>query len=130
VRQAIDEGFVEIVHVPSEDNLADVLTMALGRQKFWPLIQPVLFRAIPGQGECQKSDPVDPEFPPDPGPGWTEVIRKGGVYQAKRSKYKPLVLGGPFPTAQPTVGNGSTAQPTVGNSPTVSTARPVGNLLV
>jgi hypothetical protein len=66
VRQAIAAGIVEIVHVPSTENLADILTKALGAQKLSPLTGPVFFRPVPDQGEYKKIN-GDPVIPTNPG---------------------------------------------------------------
>ena len=39
VRQAVKEGTVKVTYVPSEENLADILTKPLGAQKFVPLVK-------------------------------------------------------------------------------------------
>ncbi len=43
VRAAIAHGILHFCHVDSANNVADFLTKALGHNKFWPLVQPLLF---------------------------------------------------------------------------------------
>ena len=44
VREAIACGILRFAHISSEQNIADILTNPLPRQKFYPLIKPILFR--------------------------------------------------------------------------------------
>ena len=43
VRKCIDAGIIYFMYIESIYHPADVLTKCLGRNKFWPLIQPILF---------------------------------------------------------------------------------------
>jgi len=80
VRQAIAAGIVEIIHVPSAENLADPLTKALGANKLAPLIRPILFRAVPGHGEYQREGRDDPVTPSGSGPvGRKALGTPGGI---------------------------------------------------
>ena len=44
VREVIAYGILRFAHISSEQNIADILTKPLPRQKFYPLIKPILFR--------------------------------------------------------------------------------------
>ena len=45
VRESIAAGVMTFVHIPSTENIADVMTKPLGNQQFHSLIKPMLFRA-------------------------------------------------------------------------------------
>ena len=46
VREAMAAGIIEFFHVPSEENVADILTKPLGNQAFHRLAAPLLFRGL------------------------------------------------------------------------------------
>ena len=46
VRECVAAKIVRFVHVPSIDNLADILTKPLGAVAFWRIVKPILFRTI------------------------------------------------------------------------------------
>jgi hypothetical protein len=52
VREAIAAGIINFMHVEGKCNPSDILTKFLGWQKFWPLVQPILF----WKGETLKLD--------------------------------------------------------------------------
>ena len=43
VRCAVAHGLMNCCHVPTDQNVGDVLTKALGYVKFWPFVKPLLF---------------------------------------------------------------------------------------
>ena len=58
VREAIAAGISKFYFIPSEYNLADVLTKSLGYQKAMPLLRPVLF----WKGETMEAPPQRLEY--------------------------------------------------------------------
>jgi hypothetical protein len=54
VREAIAEKIVELHHIPSTDNIADVLTKPLPVNTYHRSLQPVLFREQPGLTQFMK----------------------------------------------------------------------------
>ena len=59
VREAIAAGIINFMHVDGKANPSDVLTKFLGWNKFWPLVQPILF----WKGETMKHVPHDLPLP-------------------------------------------------------------------
>ena len=51
IREAIAAGIVEFVHIPTQENLADVCTKPLGPSKFYELVKPILFRVPTNYGQ-------------------------------------------------------------------------------
>ncbi len=45
VRAAVAHGVLNFCHVDSANNVADIMTKSLGKQKLWPLVRPLLFKA-------------------------------------------------------------------------------------
>ena len=54
VREGVAGGVIDIVHVNSEDNLADILTKPLGPQEYYRLMQKVSFPGRSNEGELQE----------------------------------------------------------------------------
>jgi hypothetical protein len=44
VREAIAGGVLTFAHIPSTENIADIMTKPLGNQQFYTLVKPLLFR--------------------------------------------------------------------------------------
>jgi len=89
VRQAIAAGIVEIIHVPSTENLADILTKALPKNKMVHLSGPVLFKAVPGQGEYRKGMGSDVAWALDPGVGTGIGDRDGTITRISETGIGP-----------------------------------------
>jgi hypothetical protein len=45
IRESIAAGAIRFVHIPSTENIADILTKPLGNETFYRLVRPWLFRA-------------------------------------------------------------------------------------
>jgi hypothetical protein len=43
VREAIASGMLQFMHIPGNDNPADILSKAWGYQQVWGLLKPLLF---------------------------------------------------------------------------------------
>jgi hypothetical protein len=54
VRENVASGVVDIVHVDSQDNLADILTKPLGPQEYYRLMKKMRFPGFTNEGELQK----------------------------------------------------------------------------
>ena len=55
VRESIAAGFINYGHIPSEDNVADIVTKPLGRVLFEKLTSQYLFRKILIQGNKENN---------------------------------------------------------------------------
>ena len=53
VREAIAAGILYFAHIPSKQNLADILTKPLGNENFHSLAKPMLFR-VPQHGQQEE----------------------------------------------------------------------------
>jgi hypothetical protein len=70
VREAIAAGIINFMHVDGKSNPSDIMTKFLGWNKFWPLVQPLLFwkgetmKHIPPQTPLQETIKTLKDRPP------------------------------------------------------------------